>query len=122
VRLAAEAVTVGRALGYDIGTILGIVPDDWLAANTGDAGARQRVDDGLVAWMTTLTAPSRSSVGRDIASGRRTEIDYTNGLVSAKGEEAGVPAPTHALVTALVQRIDRGELEPDVANIDAIPI
>jgi 2-dehydropantoate 2-reductase len=120
VRLAAEAVAVGRALGYDIGTLLGIEPDDWLAADAGDAVARQRVAEGLAAWMTTLTAPSRSSVGRDVASGRRTEIEFTNGLVAAKGEEAGVPAPTHAAVTALVRRIDRGELKPHPANVDAL--
>ncbi len=120
VRLAAEAVAVGRALGYDIGTILGIEPDDWAAADAGDSNARKRVEDGLVAWMNTLTAPSRSSVGRDIVSGRRSEIDYTNGLVADKGVEVGVPAPTHAAVTALVRRIDRGELKPDVSHIDSI--
>ena len=120
VRLAAEAITVGRALGYDIGTLLGIMPDDWVAANAGDTAAKQRVDDGLAAWMKKLTAPSRSSVGRDVASGRRTEIDFTNGLVAAKGDEVGAPAPTHAAVTALVQRIDRGELKPDLSNIHNI--
>src|SRR5262245_14264493 len=59
---------------------------------------------------------------RDVASGRRTEIDFTNGLVAVKGEEVGVPAPTHAVVTALVRRIDRGELEPDPANIAGIAV
>ncbi len=117
VRLAAEAIAVGRALGYDLGTLLGVAPDDWLGADAGDAAARKQVEDGLVAWMQTLTAPSRSSVGRDVASGRRTEIDFTNGLVAAKGDEVGVPAPTHAAVTALVQRIDRGESQPDPSNI-----
>ena len=117
VRLAAEAVAVGRALGYDLGTLLGIAPNDWLAADAGDAAAKQRVEDGLVAWMKTLTAPSRSSVGRDVASGRRTEIEFTNGLVAAKGVEVGVPAPTHAAVTELVLRIDRGELKPDPSHI-----
>ncbi len=118
VRLAAEAVAVGRALGYDIGTILGIEPDDWLAADANHVDAGKRVEDGLVAWMNTLTAPSRSSVGRDIVSGRRSEIDYTNGLVADKGVEVGVPAPTHTAVTALVRRIDRGELKADVAHLD----
>ena len=69
-----------------------------------------------------MTAPSRSSVGRDVASGRRTEIDYTNGLVADKGVEVDVPAPTHAAVTELVRRIDRGELQPHPLNIDTIEI
>lgn len=121
VKLAAEAIAVGRAHGYELGTILGMPPEVWLAADKADAGAVQRLQDGLAAWMATLIEPSRSSVGRDVMRGRRSEIDYTNGLVAAKGEAIGVPAPTHAAVTGLVRRIDRGELKPDPANVDAIP-
>lgn len=121
IRLAAEAIAVGRAQGYTLGTILGIAPDDWSGADRKDAAALKRVQDGLTAWMATLLEPSQSSVGRDVARGRRSEIDFTNGLVAEKGAEVGVPAPTHAALTALVKRIDTGELKPDPKNIDAIP-
>jgi 2-dehydropantoate 2-reductase len=122
VRLAAEAVAVARALGYELGTVLGIAPDDWYAAGARrDAVALERVQAGLTAWMATLLEPSHSSVGRDVQRGRRSEIDFTNGLVADKGREAGVPAPTHAAVTELVRRIDRGELVPSPANIDSLP-
>ena len=121
VRLGAEAVAVGRAQGYELGTILGISPDDWYSAGiTGEAAATQRVQDGLSAWMKTLLEPSHSSVGRDVQRGRRSEIDFTNGLVAEKGIEAGVPAPTHAAVTELVRRIDRGGLKPHPSNVDRI--
>ena len=121
VKLAAEAVAVGRAQGYELGRILRIAPDAWVGAAHGDRAAVASVEEGLAAYMASLTEPSRSSVGRDVERGRRSEIDYTNGLVAAKGAEIGVPAPTHAAVTELVRRIDRGELAPDPANIDAIP-
>ncbi len=121
VRLGAEAVAVGRAQGYELGTILGIAPDDWYAAGSGDAQALARVQDGLTRWMATLLEPSRSSVGRDVMRGRRSEIDYTNGLVAEKARETGVPAPTHAAVTELVRRIDRGELAPHPDNVRDIP-
>ena len=120
-KLAAEAVAVGRAQGYDLGTVLGISPDLWAAAGAGDAAATKKVQEGLLAWMATLLEPSQSSVGRDVARGRRSEIDFTNGLVAAKGAEVGVPAPTHAALTALVRRIDRGELKPDPKHLDDIP-
>ena len=120
IKLAAEAVAVGRAQGYQLGNILGIAPDDWSGAGKGDATALNTVQDGLTAWMATLLEPSQSSVGRDVARGRRSEIDFTNGLVADKGVEVGVPAPTHAALTALVRRIDSGELKPDPKNIDAI--
>jgi 2-dehydropantoate 2-reductase len=118
--LAGEAVAVGRALGYQIGTILGLQPDDWYAAATGDDAALETVRAGLAKWMTTLTEPSQSSVGRDVTRGRRSEIEYTNGLIAAKGAEMGVPAPTHAALTDIVRRIDCGLLKPDPANIEGV--
>ncbi len=121
VKLAAEAIAVGRAQGYELGTILGIQPDDWLGARRADPAALKKVQDGLAAWMATLLEPSQSSVGRDVARGRRSEIDFTNGLVAEKGEEVGVPAPTHAALTALVRRIDAGKLKPGPENIAGIP-
>ena len=123
VKLGGEAVAVGRAHGYQIGTILGIPADDWYDAGIReDAAALKRVQDGLTAWAASLLEPSHSSVGRDIMRGRRSEIDYTNGLVADKGVEAGVPAPTHAAVTELVRRIDRGELKQDPSNVENIPV
>ena len=122
IRLAGEAIAVGRALGFGIGTILGIAPDDWCGAAAGDAQALGAVQAGLAHWMTTLTEPSQSSVGRDVARGRRSEIEYTNGLIAAKGQAVGVPAPTHAALTRVVLRIDRGALAPDPANIEDIPL
>ncbi|MGH8662705.1 MAG: ketopantoate reductase family protein, partial [Burkholderiales bacterium] len=119
VRLAAEAVAVGRAHGYELGSVLGIAADDWYAAGAlDDPAAIERVRAGLTAWMATLLEPSHSSVGRDVQRGRRSEIDFTNGLVADKAREAGVPAPTHAAVTDIVRRIDRGELAPSPSNID----
>lgn len=121
-KLAAEAIAVGRAQGYQLGTVLGIKPDDWLGAANHDGAALKMVQDGLTAWMATLLEPSQSSVGRDVARGRRSEIDFTNGLVAQKGAEVGVPAPTHAALTALVRRIDRGKLKQAPGNIDALSV
>jgi 2-dehydropantoate 2-reductase len=121
VRLAAEAVLVGRAQGFRLGRILRIEPDAWVAAARGEGAGQREVDAGLAAYVATLASPSRSSVGRDIERGRRSEIDYTNGLVAQRGAEHGAPAPTHAAVTDLVRRIDRGELAPTPALIDRIP-
>lgn len=120
VKLAAEAIAVGRALGFELGTVLGIDPDLWYAAGNNDAAALKQVQDGLTTWMATLLEPSQSSVGRDVARGRRSEIDYTNGLVADKGVETGVPAPTHAALTAIVRRIDAGELKPDPSHVEGM--
>jgi 2-dehydropantoate 2-reductase len=121
IKLAAEAVAVGRAQGYELGRILRVAPEAWVGAANGDRAALERVHEGLAEYVSTLTEPSRSSVGRDVERGRRSEIDHTNGLVAAKGLQTGVPAPTHAAVTELVRRVERGELMPHPSNVDAIP-
>jgi 2-dehydropantoate 2-reductase len=40
-----------------------------------------------------------------------------NGFIAEKGAEAGVPAPTHAMLTEVVKRVERGELAADPANV-----
>ena len=120
VKLVAESVRVGRAQGFQLGKILRVAPDAWVAAERGDAEGQRLLDAGLAEYVSTLTAPSRSSVGRDVERGRRSEIDYTNGLVAARAAAFGVPAPTHAAVTELVRRIDRGELTPHPSLVDDI--
>ena len=54
----------------------------------------------------------RPSMAQDIRKGRRTEIDAMNGFVAHKGAECGVAAPANAKLTAIVTRVERGELAP----------
>jgi 2-dehydropantoate 2-reductase len=50
-------------------------------------------------------------MAQDIAKGRRTETDFINGYVAARGTEIGVPAPTHARMNDAVRRVERGEVK-----------
>ena len=54
----------------------------------------------------------RPSMAQDIRKGRRTEIDAMNGIIAQKGAEIGVPAPSHAKLTEIVTRVERGESSP----------
>jgi 2-dehydropantoate 2-reductase len=56
-------------------------------------------------------------MAQDIAKGRRTETDFINGYVAAKGVEIGVAAPTHAKMNEVVRRVERGELRASADNI-----
>ena len=51
-------------------------------------------------------------MAQDIFKGRRTETDFINGFVAAKGEEIGVRAPLHASINALVKKVERRETKP----------
>jgi 2-dehydropantoate 2-reductase len=120
IRLAAEAIKVGQALGYELESIRNMPADKWIAAASGDAAALEEIEGAMLAGMKRMTEEGRPSTGQDMVKGRRTEIDFINGLVAAKGQEVGIPAPTHARLTDLVKRVERGEIEPTpeaIANL-----
>ena len=117
IRLAGEAIRVGQALGFSLESIRGVPPEKWVAAASGDPGAMGELEEVMLAARKRMTEGGRPSTGQDILKGRRTEIDYINGLVAAKGTEVGVPAPTHAALTALVKRVERGEIAPSPETI-----
>jgi 2-dehydropantoate 2-reductase len=59
----------------------------------------------------------RPSMGQDMVKGRRTEIEFLNGLVARKGEEIGIPTPANVVLTDIVKRVEKGELQPDPKHI-----
>jgi 2-dehydropantoate 2-reductase len=80
VRLAEEARAVGEARGIALGE------------------AVQRA----IASGKSLPGASRASLAHDLAGGKRLETDWLNGAVVRLGAEAGVDAPAHATVAALL--------------------
>ena len=58
-----------------------------------------------------------SGTAQDLAKQRRTEVDYFNGYIASRGQECGMPAPTHAALATMIQKIERGELLPSEANL-----
>ena len=117
IRLAGEAVRVGAALGYELEKVSGRPAEKWVAAADGDADSLAELEEVLMKSTKRMTEKGRPSTAQDIIKGRRTEIDYINGLVARKGEEAGVPAPTHAALTEVVKRVESGELAPSPENV-----
>jgi 2-dehydropantoate 2-reductase len=122
VRLGAEAVRVGKALGYDIERIGKLDPARLQTAGEGDAAALAEIEGLLLdeAEKGTRGALQRPSTGQDIIKGRRTEIDFINGYIADKGAEIGVEAPANRALTQMVKRVERGELTPRRENIDQL--
>ena len=79
---AREAVSVARALGYDID------PDERVA---------------YIHGLLERAGPSKASMLQDFEAGRRTEIDVINGAVVKAAEETGVPVPLNRAFVALVK-------------------
>jgi 2-dehydropantoate 2-reductase len=117
-RLGSEAVRVGQALGYQIETVHGIEPETIARAGEGDPKATADYDAlRLAETKKPGGGAHRPSMGQDMVKGRRTEIDFINGFVVDKGQEAGVATPANAALTDIVKRVEKGELKPDKRHI-----
>jgi 2-dehydropantoate 2-reductase len=117
VRLGAEAIRVGQALGYSLEEILHLSPETIARAGEGDEAAIQACDRQRFKDAQRLAAEVRPSMGQDMLKGRRTEIEFINGHVVREGEKVGLACRANAVLTDLVRRVERGELLPDPAHI-----
>ena len=112
IRLGGEAVRVGQALGYQLEHIRMHEPETLARAAEGDAqGARRGRSrrSSPRSDSNTRSDLQRPSMGQDMLKGRRTEIDFINGLIAEKGAEVGCPAPTHVKLIDAVKESSTAE-------------
>ena len=121
IKLAGEAIRVGQALGFTLEKIRGIEPETFARASEGDKQALAQVEPALIPKEGANPRGSiqRPSMAQDILKGRRTEIDAMNGVIAQKGKEIGVPAPSHAKLTEIVTKVERGEVKPSPSLLGA---
>jgi 2-dehydropantoate 2-reductase len=120
IQLGGESVRVGQKLGYKLGKVGALPPETLARAMEGDRASYAEVERLLVhggAGQAERSDYQRPSMGQDMEKGRRTEIEFMNGFIASEGERAGVPAPTHAMLTRQVLRVERGELAQRPENI-----
>ncbi len=120
IQLAGEAIAVGQALGFNLESIRGVEPDVMKAAAHGDQQAFEHVEATMLKGLARMTDEGRPSTGQDIVKGRRTEIDFINGLVAEKGDEAGIPTPTHKALVEVVKEVERQEVRPHPSLVQRV--
>lgn len=119
IALGHETASVAAASGISTAPVLGRIPHRLLV----DADSRTgrpwlQVADlmrGISAERVGRKA-NRASLLQDIMKGRRTEVDYLNGWIVAKGADLGVPTPTHAMLVTSLYPVQAGELAASVDN------
>jgi 2-dehydropantoate 2-reductase len=118
--LAVEGIRVGQSLGYSLVPIYGASPEAWTAAAAGDRHSAMEINRSLTERLGRLTAQERPSVAQDLLRGRRTELEYTNGLLVSKAHGLGLAVPAQETVLSVARRIERGELTPHPRNLSGI--
>jgi 2-dehydropantoate 2-reductase len=118
IRLGSEAVRVGLALGYQLESMARIAAVKFARAPD-DPDAMAEIEEALIdgTKSSARSNDQRPSMAQDIQKGRRTEIDFLNGLIAAKGDEVGCAAPAHARMVQLVRQLERGQLRPHPENV-----
>ena len=86
-RLGSEAIRVGQALGYELEEISHLDPEIIARAGEGDRGGARRQYRRAPAGRGRAAGGGehRPSMGQDMVKGRRTEIEFLNGLVGEEG-------------------------------------
>ena len=116
IHIGKETVQVGNAINYQIEDIGGNAPEVWGAADDEDVfhqlDESLKTKGGRVDW--------RASMAQDVVKGRKSEIDYLNGLVVAKGRETGIPTPVNQATVEVMHEIDDGRLKPDPSNLERL--
>ena len=82
----AEAQAVGQALGIEF--------------------LHQDMQEA-VREVARRTGKNISSMLQDVRARRRTEVEFINGAVAAKGQELGIPTPINATLTQLVRALEQ---------------
>jgi 2-dehydropantoate 2-reductase len=113
IRLAAETIRIGQALGYALEPVVGIDPERFARAAEGHADDLAHVDEVLLGHAARRADGQVASMGQDMRKGRRTEIDFINGYVVDRAAEIGRDVPANRALRDLVRAVERGEAKPD---------
>lgn len=117
IQVAGESIRVGRALGLNLEKMGKLMPDQLEKASAGDAAMLAEVEQ----FMKNRKAANpraniqRPSMAQDMAKGRKTEIEFMNGLIVSKGKAAGIPTPANEKLVQAVLSVESGKVKPSAA-------
>jgi 2-dehydropantoate 2-reductase len=107
---ALSAITqlpYGRLVkGEGMALVLRNLIDECMAVAKADGVKLPGDVDAAVRNIAETAAGQYSSTAQDLARGKRSEIDYLNGLIVRRGEALGIATPANRLLQAIVKLIE----------------
>ncbi len=109
IRLAAEALVVGAAMGFEVPVLFGLAAARWREASEGAADAVHEVLSALARVAESMVEGGMSGTLQDLRKNRPSEVEFLNGFVAREAERLGLAAPANRLVADLLRAVERGE-------------
>ncbi len=109
-----EALDATIGLGNPILPIFGLPPE---AVSTPGTVVETLLSTLLAGFVMNN---SKTTILQDWIKGRRSEVDDINGLVASTHRDLGGRAPINEAVVEFAHRIERGELEPGIGNLEPL--
>jgi 2-dehydropantoate 2-reductase len=111
--LGHEVARVAAAEGQSPVPVLKSISHDLLMEASNSSTAAWQETSAILYALGESRSGAREnlpSLLQDLRKGRRTEIDYLNGLVVDKACAHGIPVPANEAVVSIVHEIERGHL------------
>jgi 2-dehydropantoate 2-reductase len=113
--IARESMDVARAMDTRVEAVAGLDFGSFVKGAGPLSGLKRHALIRLVGFKHKRL---KSSSLQSLERGERTEIDFFNGFIAAKGRELGVKTPLNDFLTALVKDIETGERKIGPENFD----
>lgn len=113
--IMTEAVAVARVRDVVLEKVSGTIDLDWVALTPADVRSGSpslMVKHALLLAVGAKFRRLRSSMLAAIERGREPAVDYLNGEVVVRADEAGIPVPLNRRVQEMIHAIARRELVP----------
>ncbi|MBI3372973.1 MAG: hypothetical protein HY017_14630 [Betaproteobacteria bacterium] len=120
IRLAAEALALGEAMGFEVPALFGVQAATWRLAASGSRSEAAESMAALSAQASTMVSGGMSGTLQDLLKKRPTEVEFFNGYVAREARRHGTQAPAHAVVADLIRSVERGEQAIDPAALARI--
>lgn len=114
--IARECIRVAGAQGI---RLVPLSPgEDFKALMDFDTEEERVATSWIYHELWGAASSGKASMLQDLENGRKSEIEFINGLLSDKGQEYGVPTPVSDTVVDVVRGIESGRYRPSMENLE----
>jgi 2-dehydropantoate 2-reductase len=114
--IARECIRAAEAQGIELAEIWPGI--DFKELMDFDTEQERLATSGIYRELWGAVRSGKASMLQDIENGRKSEIDFINGLLSDTGRRYQVPSPVSDTVVRIVKGIEEGKNKPCLDNLD----